>query len=136
MILDRDRGRLATTDRYVRPLRGVHQPSVNRKSPAIRSFPTLSLILLHIRSNPHDYQIRWLWFLLSLACAAVNRWSRRNKSWNQVLFNLVKTSTHPRDPMSSDRARCSSMRIYRFFPGQKPRRMWLSKVCMVSRTFM
>ena len=37
-------------------------------------------------------------------------------------------------PMSSERGRCRSMRIYRFFPGQKPRRMWLLKVWMLSRS--
>ena len=67
-ILGRGRGGLANTNRYVRPLWGVKKTSVNCKSSEIRCFPTF-WISTTTQSNPHDCQFRWVWFLLSLACA-------------------------------------------------------------------
>ena len=75
MILGRGRGRLATTniDMYGHFAECSNlQLIVNH----LESGPFRHPELLHQRSNPHDYQFRWLCFLLSLACAAATRPSK------------------------------------------------------------
>ena len=122
IIFGRGYRRPANTDRYVQRLGGVKETSVILNHLESDLFRRSDYLRQH-SSYPHVYRLRWVWFVyypwhVPPKTGRQKETSPATRSYLTFWKLLHILVTHCFSI-------CCGMRIYRFFPGEKPRKVWV-----------